>query len=498
MRITNLLHFTENHRFTVYRNFSLGPLDYKMLHSVYQPMIGSLAVSLYHVLYQQLTSDQAGFSPLEQQRKLFLAIDLDPGENGRRQFIEQTSKLEAVGLLHTFRKIAELSDDDIFEYQLQPVLPPDEFLLNTHLVMLLRDKIGKHALIHLSRELIEMEPQELIGVQEEVLTVPFYELFRLNAYSIDPELEQAFYEMAPTRNPTPSVQLADEGFQYADIITRFPKASHNRAYVEALQHKPNELARVNFIAKKYDLQLIELCRLLDEDGIFTNQGNLLVDAIQHKANLMFRQTQKREDERVSQLARAEAVYLERTGTGEKEYKDEKTVDASYYLEVPALFAGQCEVDQYNMLLRNEPYTAVLKLFFQNGRVPDGIQNAFEKIDLQYKLNEEVINVIIHYLHIDRRSWSRASIDYVAADMMGKQVTTYEQAVQYIREQLAYKERVASGKKGKPAATSSAGPSRGTTKKPSIPIIQHVEDAPLSQEEFEEIRRKAQILDSTRQ
>ena len=125
MRITNLMHFTEHHRFTVYRNFALSALDQKMLHLIYQPMIGAFAISLYATLYHQLTQDKMGFSLLEQQRKLFLQLNIDPGENGRKQLIEHTSRLEAIGLLKTYRKFVRDHEDYIYEYHLQAPLAPD-------------------------------------------------------------------------------------------------------------------------------------------------------------------------------------------------------------------------------------------------------------------------------------------------------------------------------------------------------------------------------------
>jgi replication initiation and membrane attachment protein len=163
---------------------------------------------------------------------------------------------------------------------------------------------------------------------------------------------------------------------------------------------------------------------------------------------------------------------------------------AYYLEVPDLFRDQGDIHQYNAFLRNEPYTLVLQKFFPNGRVPDGVLNIFEKIDLQYRLNEEVINVLIHYIHAGRRSWSKASIETVAADMLGKQISTYEQAVQYVREQLEYRSKASASKRA--AGTRGA---RGGKQKPSIPMIrQEQPDTPLTEEELAQIREKAKRLD----
>ena len=80
-------------------------------------------------------------------------------------------------------------------------LSPAEFFRNMHLTMLLRDKIGKYAVISLRESFGANEPDELAGAQltKENISVPFYELFKLNMQSVDNELEQALTEVAPSR-----------------------------------------------------------------------------------------------------------------------------------------------------------------------------------------------------------------------------------------------------------------------------------------------------------
>jgi replication initiation and membrane attachment protein len=161
--------------------------------------------------------------------------------------------------------------------------------------------------------------------------------------------------------------------------------------------------------------------------------------------------------------------------------------------------GECDEHQYNFILRNEPYTYVLQKFFPKGRVPDGVQDAFEKIDLTYKMNEEVINVLIHYLHAARRSWSKASIEQAAADMLGRQIETFEQAVEFVREKMKLKQKLEAKEKTAAAGASGNGTSRGRggagKQKPQIPIVQDTAQGNrLSDEELEEIRRKAKQLD----
>ncbi|UJF32269.1 replication initiation and membrane attachment family protein [Paenibacillus hexagrammi] len=498
MRMTNMLHFTENHRFCVSRDFSLSSIDYKMLTMMYQPMIGGFALSLYHALYQQIGSDRVGYSALEQQRKLFLLLELEQGERGRKFFIEQSSKLEAIGLLQTMRKFLPGEEDYIFEYTLFQPLGPNEFFRNQHFTLLLRDKVGKYMVLSLREELLAEEPEECKEAAGENLSVPFYDLFRLNTQVIDYELEQALYEASASKQGEGRLDVTTRGFQYSDIITRFPRGASNRVYVEALKHKPDQLAAINMVAKKYNLALQEICRLLDEDGTFTEDGELEMDRLQYSANLFYRQSKKRGEERERSFAKIEeSMYSE--GAAEPDSGTERPVEMQYYLEVPQLLRGECTDHQYNYILRNEPYIAVLRMFFTQGSIPDGVLNIFEKIDLNYKLKEEVINVLIHFLHIDRRSWARSSIEAVASDMLGKQVLTYEQAVEYVREKIRFKQKAASKVEAAKAGGGSATRGRqGKQQKPQIPIVVHDTEAvaspTITAEELEAARRMAKKLD----
>jgi replication initiation and membrane attachment protein len=495
MRITNLHHFTENHRFCIYRDFSLSGLDYRMLSTIYQPMIGAFAVGLYTTLYQQLPSEKMGYSPLEQQRKLFFSLELEHGERGRKFLAEQSSKLEAVGLLQTSRRFIEANDDYIYEYQLSEPLAPHEFFKNQHLTLLLRDKVGKHMVLYLRDELIAEEPEEIRQTSSENLSVPFYELFSLNTKVIDYELEQALYQTASTRATESKLDVTTKGFAYEDIIMRFPRQSRNRSYVENIRFRPDQLAGINIVARKYHLTLQDLCRLLDEDAVFDEEGGLQIDLLQYKANLIFRQVKTRDEKVERHLHRAEELSR---GQEESGMQEEQPVEMAFYLDAPQIFQGQCDVHQYNMILRNEPHTLVLKRFFPQGSVPDGVLDIFQKIDLNYKLPEEVINVLIHFIHADRRSWAKASIEAVASDLLGKRIDTYEQAVQYVRDKAKFKEqsaaRAAAGANSERGAYSKSRNS-GVKQKPKIAIISDVpKSAPLSDEEREAMQRMARILD----
>lgn len=483
-----MFHFTENHRFTVARDFSLSPFDHKVLQLMYQPMIGAMASSLYHTLYHQMPGDRTGYAEPEQQRKIFLSLDLEPSEKGRKMLVSLSSKLEATGLLSAYRLYLPENDEYMYVYKLHPPLSPAEFFNNPHLLLLLQDKVGKHMVLSLKEQFYQQPAEELLdaSIVHEDISVPFYDIFRLGSFEVDAELEEAMQQMAASAasefNKRPIFE--DSGWTYDDIIGRFPKNSLNRTHVENLCRNHEQLARINFVAHKYELTLAEVCRLLDEDGVFAGDGTVRMDVLQHKASSLFHQTRKREESRER--------FLHKIGEGEpaqEQQQDEKQVSADYYLDVPEIFEGKCNVHQYNLILRNESYMQLLRRIFP-GSVPDPVLKVFERIDLNYKLNEEVINVLIHYLHTHNLSWNARFVEAIAADMLGKQVDTFEKAVEYIRAQRSRQEK----RKSDVAAVYAGNSGNFRNKKPQLTAVTSEKKRTLSDEDYQRILQKARELE----
>lgn len=462
-----------------------------MLTSVYQPMVGAKAISLYFVLCQQIATEQVGWSQAEQQRKLFLALDVELNEAGRKMLVECTSRLEAIGLMETYRMHVIEEDDFMYSYVLQPPLSPHEFFKTQHLVLLLRDKIGKHMVLSLREQFFSPMPEAGDHSVRENISVPFYHLFELNTLAYDTELEEAFEHWQHETMQSSSAQAENklESISYTDIISRFPKHSSNRQYVERLRLESDQLATVNYMAKKYHLSLQDVCRLLDEDDLFDLDGRLLQEVLQYKANLHFRQHRKREAQRSRYLHKAvtegeETEHTDTTATA-------KQVQMEFYLEVPQRLAKDFDVPGYNLFLRNETYTHVLGKYFP-GNIPEHALNIFEHIDINYKLKEEVINVLIHYLFYYQLSWNKNFIDSIAADLLGKQIDSFEKAVQYIRQQAAYK-----AKADKQPASRKGGKNGSPARKPRIPIVQHQPDeVSVTEEEYQNILKKYKLADES--
>jgi replication initiation and membrane attachment protein len=467
----------------------LSGLDRKLFISLYQPMVGAFSAAFYQLLYHQISEDSAGYSSPEPQRKLFLGLGLELNAAGRQSAVDAASRLEAVGLLQVFRNYNPLTEESIYEYVLQRPLNTAEFFSNFHLTLLLRDKIGKSALIELRESFAAEPPAELARfVNREEATMPFYEMFRIGTGAIDPELETGWAENASTKERTsssPSFQ-PPERIRHSDMMLRFPRGSTNRGFVERLNRAPELMAQLNYLAYKFNLEVPEICRLLDEDGIFHSDGTLLWDELQNRANLIYRQDRKRDEERERFLARGE----ERQGDATADIPP-----GSIQLDVPERFQTDVTVGSYNEMLRREPYTRMLARYFP-GTVPDAFVAIFERIDRNYKLPEPVINILIHYVlgmsHSQRLT--KSFIDSIASNMLAKGIDTLDKAVMYVREQEklnATLERKRRGDEpGRDNGNAFGAQGRSTRRKPAMSVVK--DKGPVKEVSPEELEKMLEL------
>ncbi len=480
MRVSNLMEFTENHRFIVSRDFALSGLDRKALVSLYQPMTGAISAAFYQLLYHQIAEDGSGISAPESQRKLFLGLGVELNAAGRQTVVDTASRLEAIGLLQVYRHHNPLSEETLYEYSLVRPLSPAEFFASEHLTLLLRDKVGKSALLELRDGFAPEPPPELARfVNREEATVHFSEIFRISPGFVDPELEAGWSESAVAKE-RPSFRPSDR-IRHSEMMLRFPRGSANRVFVERLNRAPQAMTQINYLAYKYDLEVPEICRLLDEDGMFRHDGTLHWDDLQQRANLMYRQDRRRAEERERFLARAEG----RTGTLTPD--EPAAISPSLMLGIPERLQESVSMERYNEMLRKEPYTRMLARYFP-GEVPDNFVRVFERIDLNYKLPEPVINVLIHYVFSLGRAQrlTKTFVDAIASNMLAKGIDTIEKAILYIREQEKLNEALDRKNRGDEPSRAAASGARGGRKKPAMSVVK--DSGPAEEVTPEELER----------
>ncbi|WP_276354078.1 DnaD domain protein [Cohnella caldifontis] len=488
MHVSNLLEFTENHRYFVYRDFALSGLDRKLLAALYQPMVGAFAAGLYHYLYHVKAEDEVGYSSLESQRELFLGLGVEPGPSGRKVAIDAASKLEAVGLLQVFVHENPLTEETVYEYALLRPLGAAEFFSNVHLSLLLRDKIGRSAVLELRKRWSAEPPAELtrfIGRQE--VTVPFYDMFRLSGGPADPELEAGWQETATARQQAPKF-TPPEKIRYHDILKHFPRSATTRRYVERLNKAPETMQQLNYYAYRYDLTVLDVQRLLDRDEMFRADGAVNWEIFEENATEIFkvRQSQARA-ERVSVHLEPSAADPEPPGdAGEGAF------------DVPAKFRDSVTPKQYEHILRHEPYHRVLAWHFP-GEVPEPTRRLYNRIFFELKMPQPVINVLIHYVNeILNTNWeqpnSAAYVETIASTMLQKNIDTFELAVAYVKAAQRFERR---RREEKRAGEGTGARSRGRAQAPRKPALSVVEDtgpiANFSAEEWERMMDLARKL-----
>lgn len=491
VRLGNPLFFTENHRFAVYRDFSPGPADGKMLTAAYQPMVGAAAAGLYLLLAQQLPAERTGWSALDLQRKLFHGLALEPNPEGRAQLARCCSLLEAVGLLRTETAENPETEEIVYVYRLYPPLAPAEFFATEHLRLLLRDKIGEQALRALARELVADKPEELKDpylIRKDV-TMPFYEVFTLageagaaapaapHAVPADDALQDAGAPLPPLR------------FTYEQIASRVPKSSLNRRNVERLAREPGIIGKINYYADKYGLTLTNIAEVLDFDGVFDAAGKWDERVFERQAELIFLQRYRHEERLAGRLAAleetaaasampeaipAEAAGMQAAGGGRKAGEAgpgrpaAPAPDPGALLAVPERLRDKLDLLSYNALLKQKPYTKVLELFIGTPKVMGETKELFRKLNILYRFPDEVLNALIHYLQTNDKPWNETYINKVAASLQARQIRTFEQAAKYFNaEQQALRRRQEAAGKGSKRPAGGAG-GKG---KPRLPVYQ---------------------------
>lgn len=110
----------------------LHEVDHKVLAMLYQPLVGAFAHSLYMTLWCEANMDQQ--TKKHQHLMNVTQFSLKDILSGRK-------KLEAIGLLKTFKKVGETSREYIYELQLP--LSPNAFFTDGFLSIYLFNRLGK-------------------------------------------------------------------------------------------------------------------------------------------------------------------------------------------------------------------------------------------------------------------------------------------------------------------------------------------------------------------
>lgn len=241
-------------RYVVINKSIITNLDHEYLISFYGPIIGSLAVSLYLTLLNDLDAHKQVSRDLTHHHLMsLLKTPLDNLKSARMA-------LEGVGLLKTYYKGGDVNN---YIYELYSPLSPSEFFSHPILNIVLYNNIGASEYEYLKKQYqkIKIDLKEYQDITKEI-----DEVFESAVSTSSIEVRERSINDISVKN----------SIDFDLIISSIPKGIINeKVFTKKMKELINEIA---FIYKIDTLKMIELIRsVLNEFGMI-DKNNLRINA----------------------------------------------------------------------------------------------------------------------------------------------------------------------------------------------------------------------------
>ncbi|WP_461212940.1 replication initiation and membrane attachment family protein [Lacticaseibacillus sp. GG6-2] len=232
--------------------------DQQVAISLYQPLVGPVALALYLSLWQEVHKTPALTDRQPQTRLLdLLNIDVDT-------LFQARIRLEAVGLLKTYTTTDSISR--YYAYELYAPVTPQAFFSDDLLGMLLYDRVGETRYSQLASQftLYPVRREEWQDISHDFLSV-----FQLtNVLEQPPVTTQA--KRALAQKPAPKVSLGDAaGYDWVLLAQMLTRSNLAAGELDRNRESLYQIARL------YGLQPPELSRLIMKaTDVMTGKLNL--------------------------------------------------------------------------------------------------------------------------------------------------------------------------------------------------------------------------------
>jgi len=397
---------------------------------LYQPIIGSTALSLYLTLTSDVTIE--GTSPSLMHTDLLAAVD-----TGLMNLVKAREHLEGIGLLETYEKI----DDELgmsLIYQLRLPLNPEKFFQDPLMAYLLMEKIGRR---RFERLVERFKPKLFNRKKAKNITKRFREVYRLDEKSFSSQseiLEQTQEDF--------SIHTDFDWTLFSQQLKRFNLilSVDEREKIQTFQtlYGVNELDLAEFVAKA---------------------------AAGEKAGLNFN-------------------YLRQLINKEK--RPNVSSSSKEIITDGLMVTGSFSPQELEIIAQSKkiaPVTFLRAIKREKGGFETNTEvRLLEELIGRNLLPKSVINIIINYiLVIQNQAVINANyLNAIANDWAQKKITTPEAAITHVRENNQKLVR-------KPQTNRSTYQKRGSGRKESLP--EHIKQPPkelkLSPEKEAELNRK---------
>ncbi len=367
----------------------LTEIDKNNVITLYEPLIGPLAVSLYFTLWRDLDKLEILSKDYHHHHLMtIMKTDLNSIKKGREA-------LEAVGLLKTYYKAGEVGS---YIYELYSPLSAIDFFNHPIFNIVLYNNIGKteYESLKLEYESVKFDLTDYEDISKKINEV--YE-----SSDTIPEFD--------IRDKEKGVPLVEEKIDFDMIINALPKGIINE---KALKKQVRDL--INNLAFVYgfdEMQLTDLLRNVVNENGFIDKKALRIEARKYY--------QYAHDGRLPTLIyRKQPEYL-KTPVGEK----------SNRAKIIYVFENTTPYD----FLRHK----------QKGSIPSKRDlKIIESLLLDTKLNPAVVNVLIDYvLKINNNKLNENFINAIASQWKRAGIETAPEAMAIAeKEQKKYAKRIA--------------------------------------------------------
>lgn len=239
--------------YTVVNRTTLTDYERKTIITLYAPIIGSSATSLYFTLWQDLERSITKNQKFNHHHLMStLKLGLEPVTTARKA-------LESIGLLRSFFKEGETND---YYYEIYSPLTPNEFFNHPIFSVILYNNIGS------------TEYNNLIDYYKKQTSIPkdYEEItssIDMNFKSINTLNLSTDAEIEKSESPGPKVK--DDYIDFALLISSLPKDLVNE---KAFNKRTRTL--INSLAFVYDLDTLKMCELLrmviNENGVIDKES----------------------------------------------------------------------------------------------------------------------------------------------------------------------------------------------------------------------------------
>ncbi|KXG42846.1 DnaD domain protein [Tepidibacillus infernus] len=428
---------------------SIETTQFSYMIELYQPIIGTEALSLYLTFIYHLPLGQAGVSIPNLHRGLMTQLQLS-----FPTIIKARKVLEAVGLLETIKYKHVEKNEHIFEYTLFPPLHPIQFFQSDVLSLLLLNRLGKSAFQTLKSKLTpNLNWNHGYYIFAEKITKSFDEVFDTvlaSEFKIKPgsEIEQLIQPLEYQEEKKQSPKL-DIKKKYLDID--FIKGMGSSIYplekiidsdLEKLLHE---------LAFLYQLSETDMINLLKDHTIYDSTGKIDKQSLR-----------KRVKERV-QFAEKEVVIVQK-----EQLVDEKKQKSAHNLS---------KAEQHQWELEHLTPIELMKQYQGGGKIAEADLNLIEGLLIDYQLPSGVVNVLIEYIMLTNEyKLPKNLTEKIAGHWKRLKIKTVNEAQNVAKKEHQLYKEWKEVKKGSKNAAKKAFTSTKSGKKEKIPdyILQQEE------------------------